>query len=250
MRHQAKKLRVPQTAGVTTGVTVSGSLKKTGAASLILGGETHIHCAPLRERDACVRITRKRLSGTHAEYPWHPTTPQLNIRIKDSRERVAIISSVLDSLFSAERTLTKETIKLVLEELTTNAIYHSIRDKNGKDAYRRTRTVCLTDAQAVELTCHRSDEGAFLSVTDKGGALRLEDIGTRLLRCYKSNDQLEKKESGAGLGFFMVFENATHIEIIVAQKLSTTIRVWLPLIGSASPDYFSFNYWGGNHVTK
>ena len=231
---------------------VSPKLDRKQAAELITEGKGHIHATALGQNDACVRATKERLESKTAQYPWVPEKPQVSIRIRESSERCGAIQSIIESLFSAERTSVKENVRLIMEELTSNAMYHSIREETGKDSYRRTRSVSLKENEAIELQCHRSTEGAYLSVTDWGDNLTLQDVGRCLKRCYKERgtNQIESKESGAGLGFFMIFENVTHLEITVAKKVSTTISVWLPITGASDPSYFSFNFWGGTNATK
>ena len=62
-------------------------------------------------------------------------------------------------------------------------------------------------------------------------------------RCYgAASHQIESKESGAGLGLYMVFESATHMKVVVFPGKTTIVSCWLsdkPVDGS---DYFSFNF--------
>ncbi|MBI1859310.1 MAG: ATP-binding protein [Deltaproteobacteria bacterium] len=243
-----KKLR-PQ---ASSEIVISSTLDRRKAAELISQGKAHIHATALGQNDACVRVTRSRLDIQTAPYPWGASKPQVSIRIRESSQRCAAIQNILETLFSAERSSIKENLRLIMEEMSSNAMYHSIREESGKDLYRRTQGVSLKEAEAIELNCHRTADGAYLSVSDHGGTLRLTDIGKCLERCYKTKgtDQMEAKESGAGLGFFMIFENVTHMEISVVTQVSTTISVWLPVSGASDPTYFSFNFWGGKNATK
>lgn len=235
-----------------SGVVVRPSLVRSQAAALIAEGNPHIHSAPLGENDGCVRVTQQKLESNQGHYPWAPLKPQVSLRLRDSKDRSQEIQSILDTLFSSQRSSVKENIRLIIEELTSNAMYHSIRSESGKDRYRRTQRISLKESEAVELTCDRSKDGAYIRVSDHGGTLTLDIIGKCLQRCYekKGTDQLEKKEGGAGLGFFMIFENVTHMDVTVIPKVAATISVWLPLTGPTDSNYFSFNFWGKKHVTK
>ena len=233
-------------------VTIAEKLQRKDASRLIAQGTPHVHSCAFGEQDVCVRVTQARLSGQHAKYPWHPEKPQVRVRIRETADRAHHIQSILDTLFYAERNSIRDNIKLILEELTSNALYHSIKRADGTALYRRNQSHTLKESEYIELACHRFHDGAFISVTDRGGALKLEDIGRCLERCYSKQgvEQIEKKEGGAGLGFFMIFENVTHLEIVVTPKWATEVNLWLPLSGSIDPSYFSFNFWGETHVTK
>ena len=221
------------------------------AAELLDKGISHIHSTALGNSDATVRVTRDRILGIQRQYPWTPKTCSVQVRLSASADRNNTIKHILASLFSTERTSTKESIKLIIEEMTTNAIYHSIHSSTGFDRYRRKQSILLSKEEAVDLLCNRSNEGAFISVRDQGGTLRLSDIAKCLKRCYTNQnaDQIEKKEGGAGLGFYMAFESATHIDITVVPRRSTTINLWLPLT-NVNPHYFSFNFWRGSDDTE
>ena len=237
---------------LNTEVMIAGKLHRKEASELIVRGTAHIHSCAFGEQDVCVRATQTRLAGQHANYPWCPEKPQVRVRIRETAERAQHIQSILDTLFYAERNSIRDNIKLILEELTSNALYHSIKRTDGTPLYSRKQSHTLKESEYIELACHRFHDGAFISVTDRGGTLKLEDIGRCLERCYSKQgvEQMEKKEGGAGLGFFMIFENVTHLEITVTPKWATEIRLWLPLSGSIDPSYFSFNFWGESHVAK
>lgn len=227
-------------------------LSRKDAAILIAQGNAHIHSTVLGMKDAAVKATANRLSGQPGRHPWIPTRPHVKLRLTASQDRAAAGNHLLTSLFFTERTSIKENIRLLIEEMTSNAIYHSIRNTEGRDRYHRGDSIHLRENEWVELSCHRSEQGAYLSVMDRGGTLRLKNIAQCLQRCYAKSDadQIEKKESGAGLGFFMIFENTTHWDITVVSRLSTRMSVWIPIAGTADQNYFSFNYWGETDDTK
>lgn len=219
-----------------------GTFAKRDLPTLTGRGIWHVHSSPLGEKDPLVQLTLQATQkGEVASYPWEAQQAATLYRVSESRHRTGVIEQI-----GQEKNLSryfKERVTTVLEELISNAIYHSYKGADGKDKYRRKDSVILADKEAVEVRALVSDEGIFLSVRDKGGSLRPEDLQRVFARCYDNfGAQIEGKEGGAGLGLYMVFEQCTHVKITSQPGVEMEVTVWIARRSNFDPCVFSFNF--------
>lgn len=225
-----------------------GLFSKKDAAQKIAGGAQHVHSSMLGERDGCARATREALeSGIVPTYPWEHRDKAETSAITSSADRYELISGLMGHPELKGRRVLRERMEIVLEELLTNALYHAYRTEDGSDKYPRKEAVRLdapTETLQVSYSIHET--GMYLSVRDRGGNFSFTDVACALGRCYgDSRKQIEAKESGAGLGLYMVFEAITHFKVECVQGSHTVISCWISDKKSYDPDTFSFNYFGG-----
>ena len=221
-----------------------GLFSKKEAAHLIAGGARHLHSSTLASRDTGARATTESIeTNTVALYPWEQADPKIASRISSSAQRYDFIREVLSRQSIASRRDLKERLETVMEELLTNAIYHAYLEPDGAPRYQRRQSVQLPENDAIEVEFAHGNEGALLTVTDRGGVLTFDHVARSFSRCYSAGmEQIEAKASGAGLGIYMVFELATHLKIFLEPGKSTRIACWIAAPGSFDPDMFSFNF--------
>lgn len=222
---------------------IVGEFTREEIIKQLLHGITHIHSTPLNERDPCYKITKYRLEkGKKLLYPWEPRTGASNHVLFESEKRYGIIDSVINNIIKRQL---REKARIVLEELITNAFYHAYKCQNGEEKYNRMNEVKLKSFEGIALSYLIRNDGLFVRTVDKGGSLNFETIVTALKRCYgRVDDQIETKQSGAGLGFYMIFESVTHICIECDKNESTNISCWISL--DDNPNIFSFNFFNGD----
>lgn len=222
-----------------------GLFSKSEAAHWISKGIQHFHSSLLLAADPCVQITQRKLAGERLAYPWEKLTENKTQTIGSSIERKSVLHQITASLSFSKRSQNRERLEMVLEELTTNALYHSRKDPQGNDFYSRRQEVILEQGKSISVEYGENREGILISVSDFGGSLRFADVSQRIVRNQNelaSEPHFDSKDSGAGLGMKMVFEVSTHIQVYVKVLSFTRVSVWLSRNEHFDPDFFSFNF--------
>lgn len=219
-----------------------GRYTKKEAAQLISSGTQHVHSTQLGKTDPGAKLTLDGVLKKKAPlYVWEKFRPWQTVWVTASDERCAKINEIVKAM-DLKRGVQEKT-QMVLEELLSNSIFHSYQNPNQTPKYGRRQNVLLNDKETIKVDFYQSKEGVYLSVTDQGGTLAFESVGKAFSRCYGSAaHQIEKKETGAGLGIYMIFENMTHLKIESVPKHRTRFSVWISERHGYDPGIFSFNF--------
>ena len=221
-----------------------GIFTKAEAAKKVAEGIRHVHCSELGIRDPIYVAT---LSAAEKEMPprylWEPSLKTTEVAVTQSADRHEIFDQLISKSAVEVKRQLREKVGMVLEELISNAIFHAFHF-DGKEKYSRTADVSLKSNEAVKVRFAATEDGCFLEVSDTGGTLGFESVAESLKRCYQSDAQIQAKESGAGLGIYMVFETVSHLKIVNEPNKKTVISCWIADRRSENPKNFSFNYFG------
>jgi len=222
---------------------ICGSFTKRDAAQRIAKGVRHLHSSPLGDRDACARVALECLQRKKAlSFPWEPSDAG-TLQVGSSAERVRAIQEVIERCGLTGKRGLKDRAIGILEELVSNAIFHAYHHPDGEPKYSRRDAVILNKEEKVAVSFKATDGGLYLSVTDRGGSFRFEQVAKSFGRCYgNSIDQIETKEGGAGLGTYMTFELCTHLKYVSVGGQATTASCWIADKAAFDPDIFSFNF--------
>jgi len=217
----------------------SGSFTKKEMAQLVENGAFHIHSNSER---SLVQVTEQAtVTEGIPTYAWEPTAATTLYRVADSNSRATVTQRIIEE-HKLNRYI-RERAQLVLEELLSNAIFHSYRAANGQDKYHRKDLVQLADKEVVEVKVYSAADGLYLAVRDRGGSLKREDLQKVFARCYgPAEQQIDTKDGGAGLGLYMVFEQVTHMKITTEPGVGTEVAVWISCRSAFDPGSFSFNF--------
>ncbi len=134
--------------------------------------------------------------------------------VKKSSEAKLIREEIV-KLFE-DRYGTVKDLKLVLDEIMTNAIYHGPQTKEGKEKYKEFANVNLQPNEYVEITCASDEEKYGVSIIDNGGKLRKETILYKIDRHINAEGILD--ESGRGIHMSRLFSDRLIINIQKDQK--------------------------------
>lgn len=238
MNAKKKKIITPVQA------VIRATMTKREAAELVAAGNLHIHSTPLTDKDPCAKKTQDWLStGKVPTYPWEKPVIAQKIKVTSSSERHTLIHRLVNNPLLIHRREMRERLEITLEELLSNSLYHAYRNKTGVDKYHRKQPVELSKNEQLELLYLPTEEGIYLSLTDFGGNLQYEKVAANLSRCYGgSSVQIENKESGAGLGLYIIFDNCTHTKITCTANVRTNISCWISDKTHLQTNVFSFNY--------
>jgi len=224
---------------------ICGLFSKQEAAHLIGQGAHHVHSTVLGNRDACARVSQDAVvNGKEALYPWEMVNKAEEVAIQSTANRQQTIGKVASKIGLCSKKAVAERVKHVLEELITNAVYHGYRLKDGTEKYHRGSPVVLEPSDKVVIKFGSDDTGVYLCVEDHGGSLRFDEVADSFERCYKRkhHDQIETKETGAGLGLYMIFETVSHLKVDMVPGSKTCVSVWIPDKKHFDRDNFSFNF--------
>ncbi len=240
MAKVAKKQRAQ--AGMAAAV---GIFTKAEAAKQVADGVRHVHCSELGTRDPIYVATLAAADKVAPpRYLWEPSLKTTEIVVTHSVDRHEIFDQLISKSAVEVKRQLREKVGMVLEELLSNAIFHAFHT-DGKEKYSRSADVSLNSNEAVKVRFAATEDGCFLEVSDTGGTLGFESVAESLKRCYQSDAQIQSKESGAGLGIYMVFETVSHLKIVNEPNKKTVISCWIADRRSENPKSFSFNYFGG-----
>ncbi len=191
--------------------------------------------------DKVVSVSKSFQTPTFA---WEHQTNLKSAQVTSSKSRYEIIQFVVNSLKLSGKRRLKEKIECILEELLTNAIYHAYK-KGGSEKYLRKENITLPESEKITVTHQQDKRGFYLSVKDQGGNLEFSEIARAFDRCYGSGSfsQIDSKESGAGLGMYLVFEAVTYLKIVSTKNKSTTVSCWVDNENEKHHDHFRFDFY-------
>ncbi len=140
--------------------------------------------------------------------------------IHASTDRAAAIGAVKEFLVSlgAGRQLAA-TMGLVADELTANAVYHAPRDPAGNPRYPgrdRRRPLVLSPPELVRVRFASDGTWFVLSVTDRCGSLRAEQIGEALARGHACSP-------GAGRGLYTALQSSGQLVFNLEPGVKTEV---------------------------
>lgn len=229
--------------GANTAVAVD-RMAKRDAAKRIAEGCRHVHSSPLGRRDPGVASTEQALAtGDVARYPWE-LAKSSTFSLTSSDERHELIEAILGRFGHGWKREMRERVKSIIEELVTNAIYHSYRQADGTRRFPRKKTARLAPQEAVEVVVASGEGGVYLSIRDRAGNFNFDAVSSAFHRCYGSpaEQQIETKESGAGLGLYFVFEAATHLKVVNEPGKTAEVSCWIADKKNFDAGVFSFNF--------
>ncbi|MBY0415384.1 MAG: SpoIIE family protein phosphatase [Bdellovibrionales bacterium] len=135
-----------------------------------------------------------------------------------SNLKIGEVLNNMNSHFNEDLTeaIKPETLKLVGEELLSNAFYHSggngVQKERGKE-------VQLPTGKQVELLMATNSDYVVISVKGPTGFSSKEKILSSIKRGYKEKSPLDGK-TGAGLGLYMVYEHSNQFWVVNGGEFS------------------------------
>jgi len=178
---------------------------------------------PARLAATATRLLHGDLFGLEKIVPWGVKV--YSLLVGDYQEKSVAIAAVSDFAASiGVRRKYRESIEQCLDEMLMNALYDAPVDAGGKqmfaDVPTKTRISLRMEQKAtVEYAC---DGNTFaLAVRDSFGTLRGETVLKYLDRCLHSEQQMERKTGGAGLGLYIISNAATQFLLAIHPRVAT-----------------------------
>jgi hypothetical protein len=148
-----------------------------------------------------------------------------SVLVGDYQEKSVAIAAVSDFAASmGVRRKYREAIEQCLDEMLMNALYDAPVDAAGKqmfaDVPTKTRISLRMEQKAtVEYAC---DGNMFaLAVRDSFGTLKGDTVLRYLDKCLHSDQQIDRKVGGAGLGLYIISNAATQFIVSIHPNVAT-----------------------------
>jgi DNA-binding NarL/FixJ family response regulator len=156
--------------------------------------------------------------------------------VKSSSDAKDVREDIL-SLFLQHIESTGE-LRLVLDELVTNALYHSPRDAKGNEKYREFSNIVLQENEYVTLECVIDDEKYGVGIIDHQGSLSKETVLYKIDRHIKGEGILD--DSGRGLFMSRIFADRLIVNIDPGKKTEIIVLNYRsPLYQGFKPLYIN-----------
>lgn len=107
-------------------------------------------------------------------------------------------------------------MKLILDEIITNAIYHAPMGEDGTEKYREFSDISLEPHEYIYIECGFDSEKYAVSITDRQGHLSKETVLYKIERQITGEGLLD--DSGRGIHMSRLFADRMIINIDPSQK--------------------------------
>lgn len=163
--------------------------------------------------------------GLEKVMPWG--TQVHSLLIGDYQEKSVCIARVSEfaELMGVRRKY-RESIEQVLDEMLMNALYDAPVDADGKQLFADIPTksrisLRMEQKAVVQYSC---DGSMFtLSVRDSFGTLNRDTVLKYLHKCLHSEQQIDRKTGGAGLGLYIIANATTSFIFNVLPGVATEV---------------------------
>jgi DNA-binding NarL/FixJ family response regulator len=112
-------------------------------------------------------------------------------------------------------------MRLVLDEIITNAILHAPATADGSDKYRTVSDIRLDPEDYVDVKCGFDKEKYGVSITDRKGRLKKETVLHKMERHISGDGVLD--ESGRGIHLSRLFADRLVINIDPGKKTEVIV---------------------------
>ncbi len=153
------------------------------------------------------------------------------IRFHDYKGRQEVLDKVRDVAQKAGlRRIRRDHAVQAAEELVMNALYNAPRHEDGSmmfgsiDPHKR---VVMDSPKPVSLRYAIVPDGLFMSVRDRFGALTKSTVLQYIHKCLTSEQQIDRKTIGAGLGIYLTVSRVQTYIVNVAPEVATEVIVCL-----------------------
>lgn len=125
----------------------------------------------------------------------------------------------------------------VVEELVTNAVFNApVDDGTGEHLFarrKRSEAVVLPAAKPVQLSLRTDGARLAITVVDPWGTLPPGGVHAYLAKGFRRGpDQVDKKEGGAGLGLYQVFDASSHLVVALEARKRTELTALIDAGGT------------------
>ena len=181
------------------------------------------------------KILRRDVFGIEKYFVWGVEMVTTSVTKSSEKERVIAWAGDYASKLDVPPRLVSQ-FCTVVDEFLTNAVYNAPLDKDGKYRFAhvsRAEEVALEPDEAVVIRLCCDGRRLGVSATDPFGSLTKERILDYLAKCFrKSDDQVDQKDGGAGLGLYLLFDALSHFVVNMSRGRRTEMIGLIDVRGS------------------
>ncbi len=172
------------------------------------------------------KLARKDIFGVEKYLTWGVDIMAEDVFDSAGKDKqVARIGEFVRNLKCDERFV--RVAEVVADEIIMNALYDAPVDSSGKFLYAhlpRTERVKLDPKDGA--TLQYGSDGRYFAIAcrDRFGSLKAETVTKYLKKCFMQDSrQVDTKEGGAGVGFYMIFQSLSQLVINIEPGKATEI---------------------------
>jgi len=129
-------------------------------------------------------------------------------------------------------------LRLVLDEIVTNALYHSPKDGEGREKYKEFSNIQLAENEFITITCAIDDEKYGVSIADNQGTLSKNTVLYKIDRHIRGEGVLD--DSGRGIFMSRIFADRLLVNIDPGKRTEMIILNYRkPLYHGFKPLYIN-----------
>lgn len=188
----------------------------------------HVLCGEDAERGTFVTAQKLLTGDIFGIEKYLPEgTPVSYLRMRDFQGRSTAIDTILK--FAEERGIRRQVrtaIGQVCEELLMNALYDAPVDDKGNQIFAEVDPHDRIDTlspRPVSIRYAATESQFAVAVRDRFGRLAKDTILAYINKCLHSEQQIDRKTYGAGLGLYLVANAAAGYVVNVAHGMATEV---------------------------
>lgn len=149
------------------------------------------------------------------------------LRLRDNIGRAGAIDAITE--FSTQvgiRRALRTAIMQVSEELLMNALFDAPVDDRGHSLFSHVSTQDRREMQSprpVSIRFAATQEAFAVAVRDRYGSFDKQTLLDYIEKCLHSEDQIDRKARGAGLGLYLIARHATQFVVNIAPGVATEV---------------------------
>lgn len=189
----------------------------------IAGILVQVDLQPIDLAAMATRVLAGDIFGLEKLVPWG--TRVYSTLVGDYQEKSMCIAQLNEyaELMGVRRKY-RDNIERCLDEMLMNALYDAPVDEHGKPVYAEIPTktrISLRMEQKVVVQYACDGKTFAISVRDSFGALERATILRYLYKCLHSEQQIDRKTGGAGLGLYFIASSSSRFLVNVLPGVAT-----------------------------
>lgn len=192
-------------------------LFSVGARQFLSGAATRLD----RELGWQIRALLTTTPGVSLEQLFGPMSEARVVLVRDRWERQDAVEQAVAFFADAQFPDAVVDIRLALDEMLNNALYHSFRDDEGHEKYTAETFDTLEGDDVVSLQIARNPDYNLVSVSDTSGSLRAETVTQNLARHLTMKGLLDEH----GRGFFLMRSISDGMLVRIQPGIRTEVTL-------------------------
>jgi hypothetical protein len=222
---------IPRLAGDTRAIAILGHANLTAVVDIMRSSDQVAGLMIAEDFDTALlsamatRVLAGDIFGLEKHIPWGAQIH--SFLVGDYQEKSLCISQVSEFAESMSvRRKYRESIEQCLDEMLMNALYAAPVDEDGRPIFSeiptKTRISLRVEQKAVvQYACN--GKRFAIAVRDSFGMIERSTVLHYLHKCLHSEQQIDRKTGGAGLGLYLIASSASAVFFHVLPGVATEV---------------------------